>query len=98
MARGEVKGARPAASSESPSERPNKIPKPCKAIRQTARDLRRLDDDVEKCALAIGSRFGEVDETLVRMADDLMATTRRWTKELQEYMDERAADGETWEL
>ncbi len=72
--------------------------KPCKAIQQTDRDLRRLDDNVEKCALAIGARFGECDEALVRMADDLLATTRRWATELREYMNERADDGETWEL
>jgi hypothetical protein len=73
----------------------NKI---CKARRQTERDLKRLDDDVEKRVLAIGERFGECDEALVRMADDLLRTTRAWAAELREYMDERAADGETWEL
>lgn len=72
--------------------------KPCKAIRLTKRDLKRLDDNVEKCALAIGGRFGDVDDALVRMADDLLDMTRRWTKELEEYMLERAAEGETWEL
>lgn len=74
------------------------MPKPCKAIRQTERDLKRLDDCVEKCALAIGARFGECDEALVRMADDLLEMTRRWATELREYMRERAAEGETWEL
>lgn len=69
-----------------------------KAIRLTERDLKRLDDKVEKCALAIGGRFGEVDEALVRMADELLDSTRRWASELREYMRERAAEGETWEL
>lgn len=72
--------------------------KPCKAIRLTERDLKRLDDAVEKRVLAIGERFGECDEALVRMADDLLAMTRRWAGEVREYMSERAADGETWEL
>lgn len=72
--------------------------KPCKARRQTERDLRRLDDNVEKCALAIGSRFGECDGALERMANDLLDMTRRWSSELREYMTEREADGETWEL
>jgi len=77
---------------------PKRSDKPCKAIRLTERDLKKLDDNVEKCALAIGGRFGECDEALVRMADELLDTTRRWTAELREYMKERAADGETWEL
>lgn len=72
--------------------------KPCKARRQTERDLKRLDDDIEKRVLAIGARFGECDEALVRMADDLLATTRRWAADLREYMNERESDGETWEL
>lgn len=72
--------------------------KACKARRQTERDLKRLDDDVEKCALAIGARFGECDEALVIAADNLLATTRAWAAELRDYMNEREADGETWEL
>jgi len=72
--------------------------KPCKARRQTERDLKRLDDDVEKRVLAIGARFGECDEALVRMADDLLERTRRWAAELREYMEEREAEGERWEL
>ena len=73
--------------------------KPCKARRLTDRDLRKLDDAVEKCALAIGARFGECDGGLERMADELLAITRRWADELREYMDEREnSDGETWEL
>lgn len=73
--------------------------KPCKARRQTERDLKRLDNNVEKAALAIGARFGECDEALVRMADDLLDMTRKWATELREYMEERASiDGETWEL
>lgn len=74
------------------------MPKTLKAISKTERDLKRLDDNVEKCALAIGERFGECDEALVRMADDLLESTRRWAAELREYMKERASDGETWEL
>ena len=72
--------------------------KVCKAVRQTERDLKRLDDHVEKAALSIGERFGECDEGIVRMADELLADTRRWSNELREYMNERLAAGETWEL
>lgn len=72
--------------------------KQCKAIRQTENDLRRLDDAVEKRVLAIAERFGECDEAIVRMADDLMESVRRCSTELRDYMSERAADGETWEL
>jgi hypothetical protein len=73
--------------------------KPCKAIRLTERDLKRLDDNVEKCALAIGARFGECDEALVNMADELLRITRQWAAELREYMTERSSiEGETWEL
>lgn len=74
------------------------VKKSTKAIRLTQRDLKRLDDNVEKCALAIGSRFGEVDNAIVLMADELLETTRRWSAELRDYMSDRAADGETWEL
>ncbi len=76
----------------------NKPSKPCKAIRLTERDLKKLDDYVEKIALAIGERFGECDGALVRMADELLSNTRQWQEEVREYMTERAADGETWEL
>lgn len=72
--------------------------KPCKAKRLTDRDLKRLDDNVEKCALAIGARFGEVDEGLVRLADELLDLTRNWAKEVRFYIDEREKEGETWEL
>ena len=72
--------------------------KPSKARRQTDRDLKRLDDAVEKCALAIGGRFGDSDQTLVNQADDLLLTVRAWAKNLREYMTEREAEGQTWTL
>jgi len=75
-----------------------KSPKPCKAIRLTERDLKRLDDNVEKCALALGARFGDVDGGLERLADELLRMTRDWAAEVREYMADRAAAGETWEL
>lgn len=72
--------------------------KPCKARRQTERDLKALDDAVEKRVLAIGARFGECDDAIVRMADQLLDDTRRWMAELREYMDEREAEGWDWEI
>lgn len=73
--------------------------KPCKARRLTETDLKRLDDAVEKRAINIGGRFGECDEALVRMADDLLSMTRQWATEVREYMTEREEiDGEKWEL
>jgi len=86
-------GPNPIAAKKTPRSK-----KPCKAIRQTDRDLKRLDDEVERCALAMGGRFGDIDDGLVRMADDLLATVRQWATEVREYMAERAADGERWEL
>lgn len=60
--------------------------------------MKRVDDDVEKCALSIGERFGECDEAIVRMADRLLESVRSWAAEVREYMDQREAEGETWEL
>jgi hypothetical protein len=72
--------------------------KPCKARRLTERDLRRLDDQVEKVCMVLATRFGECDGGIERMVDDFLADTRRWAAELRAYMDDREADGETWEL
>ncbi len=72
--------------------------KPCKARRLTERDLKKLDDVVEKQVFRMAERFGDCDGGIERMLDQLMADTRRWIAELREYMDDREADGETWEL
>ena len=72
---------------------------PCKAIRLTETDLKRLDNHVEKCALALGERFGEVDQGLVDLADRLLQDTRAWADEVREYMrDRNEVEGQTWEL
>lgn len=76
-----------------------KTKRPCKAIRLTETDLKRLDNHVEKAALALGERFGEVDQGLVDLADTLLSQTRDWAKEVREYMrDRNEVEGETWEL
>jgi len=72
--------------------------RPCRAIRLTEKDLRRLDDGVEKTILRLAERFGDCDGAIERMLDCFLADTRRWADELREYMKERSADGETWEL
>jgi hypothetical protein len=72
--------------------------KPGKAIRLTERDLKRLDNDVEKTILRLAERFGDCDGAIERMLDNFLADERRWADELREYMKERTADGETWEL
>lgn len=72
--------------------------RPCKAIRLTERDLKRLDDNIEKSVLRMAERFGDCDGTIERMLDVFLEDTRRWASELREYMKERTADGETWEL
>ena len=72
--------------------------RPCKAIRLTERDLKRLDDNIEKSVLRLAERFGDCDGAIERMLDNFLADTRRWGSELREYMKERTADGETWEL
>jgi hypothetical protein len=72
--------------------------RPCKAIRLTERDLKRLDNDIEKTMFRLAERFGECDGTIERMIDVFLADTRQWASDLREYMKERTADGETWEL
>ena len=72
--------------------------RPCKAIQLTERDLKRLDNDIEKTVLRLAERFGECDGAIERMLDVFLADTRQWASELREYMQERTADGETWEL
>jgi hypothetical protein len=72
--------------------------RPCKAIRFTETDLKRLDNDIEKTILRLAERFGDCDGAIERMLDDFLADSRRWAAELREYMKERTADGETWEL
>jgi len=72
--------------------------RPCKAIRLTEADLKRLDNSIEKSVLRLAERFGDCDGSIERMLDNFLADTRRWADELREYMKERTADGETWEL
>lgn len=74
------------------------IKKPCKARWMTERDLKRLDNDIEKTIFRLAERFGECDGAIERMLDDFMRDTREWATLLRAYMDEREADGETWEL
>lgn len=85
--------SRPRARVQSASEI-----RPCKAIRLTERDLKRLDDNIEKSVLRLAERFGDCDGAIERMLDNFLADTRRWASDLREYMKERTADGETWEL
>ena len=72
--------------------------RPCKAIRLTEKDLKRLDNDVEKTMFRLAERFGDCDGSIERMVDNFLEDTRRWASELREYMKEKTADGETWEL
>ena len=72
--------------------------RPCKDIRLTDRDLKRLDGDIEKTVLRLAERFGDCDGAIERMLDVFLADTRQWATELREYMKERTSDGETWEL
>lgn len=72
--------------------------RPSRAIRLTETDLKRLDNNIEKSVLRLAERFGDCDGGIERMLDNFLADTRRWADELREYMKERSADGETWEL
>jgi hypothetical protein len=72
--------------------------RPCKAIRLTEADLKSLDNKIEKSVLRLAERFGDCDGAIERMLDNFLADSRRWADELREYMKERTADGETWEL
>ena len=64
----------------------------------TEADLKRLDNNIEKVVLRLAERVGECDGAIERMLDNFLADTRRWADELRDYMKERTADGETWEL
>lgn len=77
---------------------PNKPKQPCKAIRLTERDFRKLDDAVEKICLSMATRFGECDGYLEHAPDELLRMLRDWITETREYMADRAAEGETWQL
>ncbi len=72
--------------------------RPCKAIRLTERDLKRMDDGIEKTIMKLAERFGDCDGGIERMLDDFLRDSRQWAADLREYMKERTADGETWEL
>lgn len=69
-----------------------KPPRPCKAIRLTEKDLKRLDSDIEKTILKLAQRFGDVDGGIERMLDDFMRDTRQWAADLREYMNDRATE------
>lgn len=71
---------------------------PCKAVRLTENDLKRLDNDIEKHIARLAERFGDCDGTIERMLDNFRADTRQWANDLRDYMRERTAEGETWEL
>ncbi len=72
--------------------------RPCRAIRLTNADLKRLDNGIEKIVLKLAERFGDCDGGIERMLDDFLRDTRQWADDLREYMKERTSDGETWEL
>jgi hypothetical protein len=60
--------------------------------RQTERDLTALRDQIEKRVLAIGGRFGDIDNAMVSQADDLQRTFEHWAGEMRAYMDECVKD------
>lgn len=72
--------------------------RPCKAIRLTNADLKRLDNGIEKTILKLAERFGDCDGGIERMLDDFLRDSRQWADDLRHYMTERTSDGETWEL
>ena len=70
----------------------------CKAIRLTDQDLKRLDNNIEKIMLRLAERFGDCDGGLERMIDQFLDDSRDWANQVRQYMRDRHADGETWEL
>lgn len=68
-----------------------------KRARQTERNLAKLRDVVEKHVLEIGYRFGDVDNTMVTMADQLQDDVTRWIAQVREYMADRVS-GDHWEF
>jgi hypothetical protein len=63
-----------------------------KRAAETERNLHRLRDAVEKEALAIAYRFGDIDNTMVTMADQLKDDVDRWIAEVREYIEEAVRD------
>lgn len=62
----------------------------------TNRNLKALHNAVEKQVIAIGGRFGDIDEVMVTMADEIFAAVTDMIASMREYMAE--ADKEKWRL
>jgi hypothetical protein len=60
---------------------------------QTERNIRTLLLAVQKPALAIGYRFGDIDQVMVSEADDLVAMVQHWADKQRHYMDECIKEG-----
>lgn len=80
----------------------------CRRIRATCyvgSDPRRLQNEKAEAenvvvgnARATDKVPSDIDGAIERMLDNLLHNTREWATDLREYMKERTADGETWEL
>jgi hypothetical protein len=66
-------------------------PKQLKA--QTERNIRTIVLTVQKPSLAIGYRFGEIDQVMVAAADELLSTIERWADEQRKYIQTCVEEG-----
>ncbi|WP_263353312.1 hypothetical protein [Acidicapsa acidisoli] len=66
-------------------------PKQIKA--QTERNIRAIVLAIQKPAMAIGYRFGDIDQVMVSAADELLAMVDRWADEQRKYIENCVTEG-----
>lgn len=67
--------------------------KPKQLQAQTERNIQAVEDAAKKAALAIGARFGDIDNTMVRAADGLQQLIEQWGNETRQYMSGTVREG-----
>lgn len=60
---------------------------------QTERNIQAVEEAVKKAWLAIGGRFGDIDNTMVSAADGLKNLLDQWAHETRQYMHETCREG-----
>jgi hypothetical protein len=66
-------------------------PKQLKA--HTERNIRTIVLAIQKPVLAIGYRFGDIDQVMVSSADELLQMVDHWAAKQRKYVDECIAEG-----
>lgn len=67
--------------------------KPKQLLAQTERNIQTVEQTIKKAAEAIGGRFGDIDNTMVRAAAGLQDLIDSWAAETRSYMNESIKDG-----